>query len=106
MKYNTHNTSSKIRTATTSLQGTIECPYETLVLVFGKPMQGDEEDTDAEWDIEFEDGSIANIYNWRTGIAFMGIEKGLSIENITHWHVSGNNHIVMELVRECLEISQ
>ena len=89
MKFVTHN-QQKIKTGGTFLVDHIECSYQSLVDIFGEPHKGDEYKTDACWDIEFEDGTVASIYNYKTGKNYLE-EEGLPVEEITHWHVAGYN---------------
>ena len=44
-------------------QGYVQADYERLLGLFGKPHDGDGYKVDWEWNIEFEDGEIATIYN-------------------------------------------
>jgi hypothetical protein len=70
------------------LQGYIAANYHDLVEVFGEPSNGDEYKIDAEWDILFEDGTVATIYNWKNGYNYCGM-GGLHVDDITDWHVGG-----------------
>lgn len=71
----------------TSLQGHVLTSYDTLVELFGKPTYGpndeDSDKTTCEWHIEFEDGTIATIYDWKMNETPMGIYN---------WHVGGKSH--------------
>jgi hypothetical protein len=89
MKFVTHNT-KKIESCGTSLMGYIDCPYDTLTKLFGEPTKGDEYKVDAEWIIEFEDGTVATIYNYKDGKNYCGAD-GLNKEEITNWHIGGNS---------------
>lgn len=82
-----------VKTATnisgTSLQGYIECDYATLVQVFGnETSEGDGYKVDAEWELEFSDGVVATIYNWKNGKNYCD-DDGLEVSEITEWHVGG-----------------
>ena len=71
-------------------QGGVNCKYKTLVTLFGEPFEGSADGkTDAEWVIEFMDGKVATIYNWKNGKSYAG-DKGKNIENITEWNIGGN----------------
>ncbi len=87
MKFKTHN-DKIIETNSTSLVGVIKVPYYELIKMFGEPMGGDGDKTDAEWEIEFEDGTIATIYNWKDGKNYNG-DSGIPTEKITNWHIGG-----------------
>ena len=48
----------------TSLQGYMRATYDQLVARFGQPDGGGDKTT-VEWCLEFEDGTIATIYDWK-----------------------------------------
>ena len=86
----------------TCLQGYIRADFDELVAAFGEPGNGDEYKTDAEWIIEFNDGTVATIYNWKDGYNYCG-EDGLPVECITEWHIGGNGQRSVDLVESVLE---
>ena len=86
----------------TSYKGEINVPYNILVETFGEPDSGDGWKTEAEWDIQFSDGTVATIYNWKNGKAYLG-ENGLDVEDIKTWHVGGRSRKVLDKVKEALE---
>jgi hypothetical protein len=56
----------------TSLRGYIRTTYQNLVEVLGEPTLGpysNEGDgkVSCEWGIEFDDGTIVTVYDWKTG---------------------------------------
>ncbi len=72
-----------------------EIPYREIVAVFGKQnAKNDGYKTDAEWEINTPAGK-GTIYNYKDGKNYLG-EKGCIIENITDWHIGGEN-------KECAE---
>tara|TARA_Y100000034_G_C6654077_1_gene286431 strand:+ start:182 stop:538 length:357 start_codon:yes stop_codon:yes gene_type:complete len=74
--------------------GKVIVDYATLVEKFGPPKAGwDGYKTDVEWHIEFEDGNIATIYNWKDGHNYCG-EKGLHHTDIKEWHIGGHHKSV------------
>jgi len=83
----------------TFLQGYIETTYQRLVEVFGEPFTDyDSFDiSDAEWAMEFDDGQIATIYNYKDGKNYLG-GRGLKVENITDWHIGGRTKDVAKKV--------
>ena len=101
MKFVTHN-QSNIDVNGTHLQGHINVEYSVLKKIFGKPTSGDEYKTDAEWYIQFEDGTVATIYNWKNGKHYLGRE-GTAKTKITHWNVGGNSKEVVERIQEVLK---
>ena len=56
----------------TSGKGSFICEYKTLVKVLGQPEEGDEYKTQAEWDIEYKDGTVTTIYDWKQGKSYRG----------------------------------
>jgi len=85
----------------TSLQGYVKVSYSKLVRTLGKPLKGDGYKVDAEWVLQASDGTIATIYNYKTGKNYLG-EAGKPVSKITKWHIGGNSpkaltHIVSAL---------
>ena len=66
MKFVTHR-DEDIDITGTHRQGYIKADYKDLVELFGRPGGGDGYKVDWEWNILFEDGTIAAIYNWKSG---------------------------------------
>lgn len=77
-------------TSGTSGKGSFICEYKTLVKVLGQPEVGDEYKTQAEWDIEYKDGTVTTIYDWKQGKSYLG-EEGIEPEEVIEWHVGGND---------------
>lgn len=101
MKFKTHN-DQDINLIGTSRQGYLTIQYSTLVEIFGEPdRMGDGYKVDAEWAIEFEDGTVAAIYNYKNGQNYLG-EAGTPIEKITSWNIGGYEKRVVQLVMEVL----
>jgi hypothetical protein len=73
----------------TSLQGYITAYFHQLVEVFGQPdiTRGDK--TTAEWCLEFEDGTVATIYDWKEYDTPMGKYS---------WHIGGNSNLAVDRV--------
>lgn len=82
-------------------QATFNIPYRILVDVFGEPLCGDGGKTDAEWIIEFADGTIATIYNYKNGIAYCG-DSGIPTEQITDWSIGGHCSSVVNLIESAM----
>ena len=82
----------------TSLMGRIEADYAELVRAFGEPnSEGDTTKSDAEWAWQFEDGTVATIYNWKNGKNYCG-EYGQEVENIKNWNIGGYSKHAVECV--------
>ena len=84
----------------TSLKGYISCDYDTLVELFGPPhSDGDGYKVDAEWTLQFSNGVVATIYNWKDGHNYCG-EDGLPVECITDWHIGGKSALAEQTVEQ------
>lgn len=89
----------------TCFQGDFVAAYDKIVSKIGPPHAiFDGYKTDAEWCIEFEDGTVATIYNWKDGKNYRG-EDGLDVENITEWHIGGGSSYVTEWVVDLINES-
>ena len=82
----------------THLQGYVFATYAEIEAILGKPNEGPDSDIDGkvtcEWILEFEDGTVATIYDWKTysGTPRAGYE----------WHVGGESAKAVRLVEEML----
>jgi hypothetical protein len=73
------------------LQGEIDVTYAQLVSVFGpEHSKGDGYKVQAEWDLEFEDGTYSTIYDWKMGDGYQGKGDGIPKEQVTCWHIGGS----------------
>jgi len=83
-----------------SYQGYVITNYNDLVEKFGLPLYGPHADIDGkvtcEWCIEFGDGSVASIYDWKTGGTPLGEYE---------WHIGGFTDEVVEHVQSMLHKS-
>lgn len=97
MNFKTHN-ETNVNAGGTSLQGYVAVSYDELLSKFGEPTVGDEYKVDAEWEILFEDGKVATIYNWKDGKNYNGPD-GLEVRHITDWHIGGHDNEVVSRVK-------
>jgi hypothetical protein len=83
------------------LVGTAEASYDRIVEAFGAPTydepSGDGK-VDIEWNIEFDDGTVATIYNWKD---FDGGFRARESSSYT-WHIGGRSQTSKLLVAEVL----
>jgi hypothetical protein len=85
--------------------GSIVADYSLLVKKLGKPSASfDNYKTDAEWQIEFEDGTVATVYNWKNGKNYCG-EDGLEVEDIQSWHIGGCESCVLSWIEDYIHHS-
>lgn len=101
MQYITHN-NENINTNETHGLGSVTASYGLLCSLFGQPYSGDGYKTDAQWDIEFSNGAIASIYNWKNGMNYCGVE-GIPTNCITRWNVAGYEHPTLTLIKDVIE---
>jgi len=78
--------------AGTGLVGHVTTTYDDLVKAFGRPDR-DADKCTAQWIIEFSDGTVATIYDWKEPETPM---KAYA------WHVGGKDHRAVQLVAACL----
>jgi hypothetical protein len=100
VKYYTHN-QLPIDINGTHVVGALSLRYEELVAAFGKPLPGDGYKTDAEWHVRFADGTIATIYNWKNGPAYLGLSADL-VNRINEWNIGGHSMDALIRVKETL----
>ena len=82
--------SDDIKISGTCFAGEITSSYANIVDKLGEPTSSfDNYKSDAEWHIEFADGTVATIYNWKNGRNYNG-ESGLATEDIMVWHIGGS----------------
>jgi hypothetical protein len=83
--------------------GTIVTRYDLLVKTFGNPHKYvlDGAKVDVNWIIQFEDGTIAIIYNYKNGINYLGM-YGIPVEEITNWQVNGENSRCVDLIERAI----
>lgn len=88
MKYKSiqHDQDVFDKTEGSSLLKTTFAKYSELVDLFGEPAEGDGYKVDARWVIEFEDGQVFTIYNWKNGPNYGEDRK---VKDINFWHIGG-----------------
>tara|TARA_B100000131_G_scaffold321231_1_gene371352 strand:+ start:701 stop:1081 length:381 start_codon:yes stop_codon:yes gene_type:complete len=97
--------SKEIMVTGTCYMGELYCSYAKIVDAIGEPSDMfDNYKSDAEWCLEFDNGMVATIYNWKNGKNYCG-EDGLELEDIDEWHIGGNDPIVVDLVNDFIKNS-
>ena len=99
----THNDDDLIKIDGTSLQARLHnLTYATIIDTFGEPSDRfDNYKSDAEWIIQFDDGQVATLYNYKNGRNYMGPDAP-SKYDITTWNVGGKSHEVVLRLRQLL----
>ncbi len=81
----------------TSYKGIIRAYYHELVEVFGEPDHGpnnfEHDKVTCEWNLQFEDGTVATIYDWKESETPMGQYD---------WHIGGKSFEAVERVFETM----
>ena len=103
MTFKTHN-DTDININGTCLQGEVQATYAELCDLFGSHHDGDGYKADAEWYVQFSDGTVATIYNWKNGKNYCGAD-GQEVVDITDWNVGGNRYDAATLVEEALKVA-
>ena len=99
MKFITHN-DEEVDVNGTHLQGYINVDYNKLRAILGESHSFDGYKIDWEWDIKFEDDTVATIYNWKNGPNYGAV--GVTPDMIREWHVGGHNSRAVEKVKKIL----
>lgn len=98
MKYKTHIEDDLINTSGTHLMGRINLPFHKITSALGDPIRFNADEGDGkvriEWDIKFQDGEIATIYDWK--------EYKRRPEDVTDWHIGGRSFEVVQRVYDIL----
>jgi major membrane immunogen (membrane-anchored lipoprotein) len=87
----------------TSLQGYINCTYDDLTATLGYPLEDgfDDYKSDAEWTIEFDDGTVATVYNYKNGKNYLG-DEGTDVCYIEQWHIGGRDETAVQKVQDLI----
>jgi hypothetical protein len=81
-----------IETAGSHLIGVVVASYNMMRTAFGDPCGAfDPYKTQVEWAIQFEDGTIATIYDWKEGDCYHGEGQGKHFSKVIEWHIGGFN---------------
>lgn len=95
----------------TSLKGHLRARYSHVVAAFGEPIaEADGYKVSTEWDICFEDGTVATIYDWKsTNLYNQNLPSPealrLDADSVVgyEWHIGGSDQRAVALVRQVLD---
>ena len=76
-------------------RGSIIATYDRLVELFGQPYATNCGKTQVEWDIEWSDGTISTIYDWKC--------NDYEPEEVTEWNIGGDSYISADHVKNLLK---
>lgn len=76
-------------------RGSVLATYDKLVELFGEPERTNCDKTQVEWDIEWSDGTISTIYDWKC--------YGEEPEEVTEWNIGGFDGNSLLYVQELLK---
>ena len=88
-----HKQCNADQTNMSSLRGYVNATYDELCRCFGAPTVFIGDKTNAEWFIEFEDGSVATVYDWK--LDHIPLEP-------YRWHIGGFDAYAVASVHEAL----
>lgn len=74
--------------------GQVEATYGKLVEVFGEPEPSVDWRTNAEWVLQFDDGEVASIYDYR--------KYHSELKDIQEWNIGGTSPNVVERIHQLL----
>lgn len=97
MDFQTHN-DIDVNINMSHLQGYVDANWDELVALFGEPEYLMDK-VDWEWSIQFEDGTVATVYNWKNGPSYGGYAMP---DRIKTWHIGGFNPHAHTLVNKVL----
>lgn len=111
-KFSTHNHTKDIHVDGTFLVGHLkDISFYRLIETLGRPGTDNYDDykSDAQWDIEFDDGLVATIYNWKNGLNYNDkIDKsgdhGMQLTDMTYWNVGGTDPKVVDRLMTMLQM--
>lgn len=100
IKFKTHN--DDIPFIGGCFQDYLDASYKELKKLFGKPTEGDGYKVDAEWEVLFDNGAYATIYNYKDGRNYLG-KEGIPKANIRDWHIGGLNKDAIPIIESMLK---
>jgi hypothetical protein len=96
------------QTATgTGYQGRLAIPFTRIVEVFGEPDESPSFKSAFEWVIQFADGTVACIYDYRASSRCNTnnpTPDQMRANDFCDWHVGGRGPRAMELLRAALTV--
>jgi hypothetical protein len=103
MKFETHNTNNSIQINGTGLLAQLRhLSYDRIIDVLGEPTTHfDNYKCDAEWILQFEDGVVATLYNYKNGQNYCG-PKAPHVTEITTWNIGGYDREAANRVHQML----
>jgi hypothetical protein len=94
MPYFTHEDRT-IPSDGTSLKGRVDVPYGRIETHFGRPLgESGDGKVQAEWQVQFADGKVATIYDWK--------EYDTPREQVRDWHIGGHDDEVVFRIQSIL----
>lgn len=80
----------------TSLQGYITAYYHQIEEIFGEPDHRNGDKTTVEWCLQFDDGTVATIYDWKEYETPFGKYR---------WHIGGRNQDAVDRIYEAMGVT-
>lgn len=92
MSFHTHN-DREVPIDGTFLVGSIQAQRRHLVAAFGEPIaEGDESRINFEWRLQFDDGLVATIYDWKVAPS--------ELDDVVIWRIGGRSVHAIARVHE------
>lgn len=97
--YTTHSEDADVisETRNTRLIGLLDAAYDNLVMAFGPPLLSNNFGTHFEWNIMFNDGTIATVYDYN---------MAKPCYDVMEWHVGGRTIDALRLVERAVYRAQ
>lgn len=89
MKFHTHNEAT-VNDHGVMLQGGIQATRAQMVKAFGAPRQGVNSRVVNDWKLQFADGTVAYLYDWKS--------EPFPDDEPYNWRIGGVTHRAVELV--------
>lgn len=89
-------TTENVNANGTWLQGYMEATRREIEFAFGEPcFEGEGDKTTTEWELLFEDGTVATIYDWKR------YEMGApEMDERTTWNIGGKTIAAVDRVKD------
>jgi len=85
----------------TSYQGEVQATLRTMIKIFGEPNSVGSDKTTCEWTLQFENGTIATVYDWKRDEYGIG---EIDLDARVDWTIGGFDNDAYEQVRRAVRL--
>ena len=85
----------------TSNQGSITATLRSLIKIFGQPNGQPSDKTTVEWVLQFENGTVATVYDWKRDEYGLG---EIDLDELVDWNIGGFDNDAYEQVRRAVRL--